>query len=271
MIYKYFKAKWGLYTLRNLRLKLSDPCEFNDPFEFFPAYSKEPIPEDQIQRYIAKHHPDLSGEKRDRFLSNLRDHNLHPQMFSDITTGKMAVTCFSKSKKNILMWAHYGDNHKGVVIGFDETKVASIGGLYEVIYNRERLVFDPTINKVPGTWIYPFIRNKSPCWKYENEVRFIAMREECKTIRNRFFLSFPREAVKVICIGNRCDEYAGKLQDVHGSKFPHASLEVTRLHRQNYALNIIKITKPKRYTSRPSNRHPASDQPQSLPSPSRPS
>ena len=36
-LYKYSKAKWGIAILRELRLKVSPPNEFNDPFEFTPT------------------------------------------------------------------------------------------------------------------------------------------------------------------------------------------------------------------------------------------
>jgi hypothetical protein len=29
------------------------------------------------------------------------------------------MLCFSRTSSNILMWSHYGDNHKGICLGFD--------------------------------------------------------------------------------------------------------------------------------------------------------
>ena len=36
---------------------------------------------------------------------------------------KIRITCFSKEKNNLLLWAHYGDNHKGICLGYELDKI----------------------------------------------------------------------------------------------------------------------------------------------------
>ena len=36
---------------------------------------------------------------------------------------EVKITCFSKEKNNILLWAHYGNNHKGICLGYKLEKI----------------------------------------------------------------------------------------------------------------------------------------------------
>lgn len=51
------------------------------------------------------------------------------------TKNKILVTCFSKNPKSILMWAHYGDSHKGVCIEYERPDSADF---VDIKYSSER-------------------------------------------------------------------------------------------------------------------------------------
>lgn len=72
-------------------LKFSLPSEFNDPYELFLTIDFNRDPE-ELAFYL-----DLIGE-------NLQ----------------FPTTCFSLSPNVVPMWAHYAQNHQGLVIEFSE-------------------------------------------------------------------------------------------------------------------------------------------------------
>ena len=99
-LYKYYKSLPNNYLL-NPTLKLACPENLNDPFEnsISDLISKIPEVSDNSLSYFKKvvNHAGLSSA-----LSN---------------TG---VVSMSETHRNLLMWAHYADEHRGLVIGYRE-------------------------------------------------------------------------------------------------------------------------------------------------------
>ncbi|EKN4916570.1 DUF2971 domain-containing protein [Yersinia enterocolitica] len=123
-------------------------------------------------------------------LSNPRD------IFKDMRHRLSLVGVFSLSEtcSNELMWAHYGDNHKGIVFGFNTTgdcKLASTRNCLPVNYAKEKPMFKVGFkNEVHIMTPYSGISNiqrvsfeddtfkstistKTPAWEYEKEWRYI--------------------------------------------------------------------------------------------------
>lgn len=123
-------------------------------------------------------------------LSNPRD------IFKDMRHRLSLVGVFSLSEtcSNELMWAHYGDNHKGIVFGFSTTgdcKLASTRNCLPVIYAKEKPMFKVGFkNEVHIMAPYSGVSNiqrvsfeddtfrstistKTPAWEYEKEWRYI--------------------------------------------------------------------------------------------------
>ncbi|MEJ7736585.1 MAG: DUF2971 domain-containing protein [Chitinophagaceae bacterium] len=68
------------------------------------------------------------------------------------------------------MWAHYGDNHKGVCLEFDATIAESTIRINPVVYNSESI---PAIDKMDD-YCPKILLRKDEEWGYENEWRIIA-------------------------------------------------------------------------------------------------
>ncbi|MGL5257164.1 MAG: DUF2971 domain-containing protein [Proteocatella sp.] len=89
----------------------------------------------------------------------------------DVYNYGFSVLSLSKTKDNLLMWAHYANAHKGVVIEFDETNEFFRGN--DIINEAKEVTY---LKNVPMLDIYnykfkDFLYYKSEDWKYENEVR----------------------------------------------------------------------------------------------------
>jgi hypothetical protein len=164
-VYKYCGSS-RIDIIKNLELKITPPNQFNDPFEFSPhvicsdVESKarnliEPQEEDdflnkmyQKEKMGGKFNGSFS-EFKNKFISRLMPAILVTRTtlqggYSDMISDRFGVLCLSKKRDSIVMFAHYGDEHRGLVIGFDGSHaVFQKGeGLRPVNYVSERVVHD---------------------------------------------------------------------------------------------------------------------------------
>jgi hypothetical protein len=87
--YKFLSCKFGLKTIRERRLKISEIRSLNDPFDLLPIDLSDPA---------------------------LREAVLDTR--SEIGTNG-GLLCFSRQWHNPVLWAHYADSHQGLCLGFD--------------------------------------------------------------------------------------------------------------------------------------------------------
>src|SRR5512133_2548889 len=97
ILYKYVNYDVGLRILENNSIAFSSPNNFNDPFELAASY-----PSVRSENYAV---PQLEMMRRD----------LKKEVWAK-NTGILSLT---RSPLNPLMWAHYGEEHTGFVIGLD--------------------------------------------------------------------------------------------------------------------------------------------------------
>ena len=89
ILYKYYGYKAGLAALRSRKLGFRCPNYFNDPFELsFPIEESDSI-----------------GQQLKQALKVLREW--------------VVILSLTETPMDPLMWAYYGDQHKGFVIGYD--------------------------------------------------------------------------------------------------------------------------------------------------------
>ena len=94
----------ALEFIKQPLLRITPRQSLNDPFECLPSISVK----DKIETYIneqiipgLKKNQVLTIEELDSFM------DLH------------GIISLSESPDNLLMWSHYGDDHKGMVVEFD--------------------------------------------------------------------------------------------------------------------------------------------------------
>jgi hypothetical protein len=275
-LYRYFD-KNGIDVLRNLRLKVSDPTKFNDPFEFLPGIIGEPK-RSVLKRHI-KHPQDrdryykmsnFSSKKEfKKYLSNISIDELFenyrktikPGLLNELDKQKkkasktLRVICFSKIKKKsdsyneILMWAHYAKSNNGFRICF-ETDFFGLKSksLFPISYSDQRPAID--VNK---TWdaekVYDdLLQTKFETWKYENEYRWLISIEECifekagnKTLD---FIKIRPEAICSIDIGINV---SSKQKDeivylIKKDKLKHIKVSNAVMHESEYKLDYVNIS-----------------------------
>ncbi|EBJ2076140.1 DUF2971 domain-containing protein, partial [Salmonella enterica] len=109
-IYKYTPLRFDFFD--NLLLRASQKYALNDPFELRPSHHSE------TNSIDIKHFEELSNAS-----------------YFDY-----AVISLSETNNNLLMWSHYADQHKGIVIEFDTSKP-----LFESYKDFTALRFDEDI------------------------------------------------------------------------------------------------------------------------------
>ncbi|EKE70188.1 DUF2971 domain-containing protein [Oceanibaculum indicum] len=140
-LYRFFSAEYGMCSILDRQIRIGRIEELNDDFEFIGV---------------------ALSEKAERLaLRNMR------QRLS-ITKG---VICMSKKWESPLMWAHYANSHKGIVLGFDVPDET----FYKVCYVKKRPTLGDMglsiLGDITPEGMKRMILTKAAGWAYEQEYR----------------------------------------------------------------------------------------------------
>jgi hypothetical protein len=136
--YKFLNEHFGLKSLSEKRIKISEIHELNDPFELIPFNLKEP--------------------KYRKAMLHMRD---------QLAANGRGLLCFSATWRDPVVWAHYSDKHKGICLGFE---IPDGKSLYRrVRYEPKRLPFPKDLHVSADARDMLFIKYSN--WAYEQEVR----------------------------------------------------------------------------------------------------
>jgi hypothetical protein len=175
VLYKYYGYKAGLAALRSRKLGFRCPNDFNDPLELsFPGDKS-----------------DSTGQPLTQALEVLRKW--------------VVILSLTETPMDPLMWAHYGEEHKGFVIGYDISDPFLNSSDYNLITADDGTVTyaSPTVSEITATYDPPPIHSllqfglgappnekilnevlslakkvfltKHPRWSSEREVRVIKL------------------------------------------------------------------------------------------------
>ncbi len=184
--YKYV-APDRIDVLRTLKIRYTQISDLNDPFEALPSIEKtlsEREYKDYARKEIRRHTrnlPDATPSRLKEFRKKLLQDAMedfsneqgeaaalkYQSRIRSITDFTLGFLCMSKTPKNILMWSHYADCHRGMVIEFDSKHDYFKFGTEEIEYSNERPSME-LHDEHPSSEI---LRTKSLDWEYEEEVR----------------------------------------------------------------------------------------------------
>lgn len=169
-LYKYLNLMSDQYFITPT-MKISIATHFNDPFESARSNDVNDI----ITRYL-KNIYRMSGDTFDEYFDITSS-------YIDSKICGNGIISLSETNDNMLMWAHYADNHKGMCIGLDEDFAAhKIDKPFSeppmplpVAYGKNRLDLDKriSIDKFPNDLYMAHILNKFDKWEYEKEKRVL--------------------------------------------------------------------------------------------------
>ncbi len=294
--YKYVTAKAAMATLLTNKLRFSSPKRFNDPFDiqfdFKIPFSKKEFLDAVRQKFkdieVSGHAVPLNikteqqqafhecismilmhslKSKRDELFENLVENidakhnhlwaNL-PEHNSELRQNVEYICCFciSELKNNLLMWAHYADDHQGAVIKlncFPEGITSLCRLASKVRYTKDFPSCFTLAELVDGVFdvasinfddhFYYSAWTKSTDWKYEREWRLINKLDNPEDQNNGYkHILIPPEEVAEIIFGCRMlDEDRKNLASLIMSKYPHAKIKVAVKDPMMFKLNYEKL------------------------------
>jgi hypothetical protein len=265
LIYKYF-GKHGVEVVENFELKVTPPNEFNDLFEVTPQPSVEALSRPEFDTLMDSDagqnwlNEALKSEKfrrgfarfggdRQRFYEHLAP--LMPgvkqrtcEELVDELSKVFGIICFCEDPQHLLMWSHYSDGHKGIVIGFDPSKL-NLGPIEPVSYVPRRVELDPPWrttdrDRTKAIRMKAIITSKSDLWKYEREYRVMLKLAGLKkrTLKNGaigYFHVFPPASIVKVILGFRCS-FAQRIRDALTTSGITASLHRAKPHPNEFAV-----------------------------------
>ena len=111
------------------------------------------------------------------------------------------MVCFSTNWQEPIMWGHYADRNKGIVLGFEV--LSNRFTIKEVKYppERKKSSLDPK-TVTPSEYIEAVGFIKYEGWSYEKEHRFFVKLDDCICIEGNYFLEFGNDLeLKKVIIG----------------------------------------------------------------------
>jgi hypothetical protein len=169
-VYKFLNAHYGLQSLTERRIKISEIHDLNDPFELIPFNLKNP--------------------RHRQVMLNMRN-----QLAAD---GR-GLLCFSATWHDPVIWAHYSDKHRGICLGFE---IPDNKNLYKrVRYLAKRLPFPKNLYTSADAQDLLFIKYSN--WAYEQEVRIWIQLPQPEN--GLYFCDFDETIqLKEVIVGAKC-------------------------------------------------------------------
>lgn len=218
-------------------LWFSSADDLNDPFE--GCIKLKEVEQDTTMEISLNFNIRVNGgapkEERKIFeIPNLihQSNDYYKRVFQSMLA-QTKVCCFSKSKTNKLMWSHYADKHRGMVMEYDISfDINLFRFALPVIYN-EKL---PEINFMTqqNKSIKSVLKNKSHDWNYEQEVRLI--NDNPAGTPNRIRINL--ESLRSVIFGHRTSKEDIEKVKTALKKFPHIKYQQSCLSQNEYELII---------------------------------
>jgi len=180
-----FQSKYSLQSLARNQIWYSKPNGLNDPFD-----SSTPINwvSNEIEKMNVISVTGLEKDKSGKYKGTPRPvnkglvtQNEEQKRTMELTAraliqlsideySQWGVACFTTELKNILMWSHYTNGHRGFCLEFNTKHLPHREKLKKVVYNKSYPTLSPSrmfqSSKIP-------LYTKSSDWKYEKEWRII--------------------------------------------------------------------------------------------------
>lgn len=252
-IYKY--RDWKNEFHRNVILKqemfVPSPEDFNDPFDCKIPVAYDMLLEDKelartfLRRMADKNYIHLQeSEKNDwveQNLSSTKDNpieiisKMNDKSINDLQ-GIVGVLSLTAVPDNVLMWAHYANNHQGFCVGFDSPLLFKEFGVgSEIIYSENYPRLSPLTDTLD--MMREMLYTKADYWDYEIEYRITKMNFANKIIK------MPIQTIKEVIIGYKMSKSDKEdLVKIVKEFLPHVDVLMTSPKRNSFELELIKYS-----------------------------
>ena len=151
---------------------------------------------------------------------------------------------------SILMWSHYADFHRGIMLAIDTDLLPSgwLKHLVKVEYRTDRVVMDMKwLPQSPGhkEFIRRMMRTKSSAWEYEQEHRLLfklngLTQRPLEDGSAGFFVKIPSPAIREVFVGCKCptdiEQQVGEV--LSSAHLKHVTLKRSAVHDTEFRLTF---------------------------------
>jgi hypothetical protein len=256
ILYKYIKVEHALGVLQDLKLRITPPNEFDDPFEFLLRVEGD-MPRSRVKKMmkakdyqrelyeLAKSKGIVVGSFKDFRKGFRADREKHvgdaiqhaqpvitaylKQPYKDEISKRYGVLCLTEVPDSILMWSHYASGHRGIVLGMG---ILPHWKLHRIDYSTERIPADLRWYQNDESYLEmmtKLVKSKSQDWAYEKEWRAVSQLEKAeRQLRDGkpcYLVSIETEVIKEIILGLRFPERnLGVVRALCRHRYPRAHL-----------------------------------------------
>lgn len=248
ILYRYLPAKAAISTLQTGMIWLARPEIFNDAFELRPHFEQTEHLTLPIPKYATAEQLSSIARKQ----ADINKHLLHPRIkesLIDSSTRTIVVLSLAESYDSLRMWAHYGDAHRGIALGFDTDsgilETSPHQRLQKVAYSRTR----PSRKTWEEVTNDDLLFTKSDEWTYEQEWRIVdshfmaddsGVKEEGRTGDPvHYSFRFEPESLKRIILGCRTSsDLAKEVETLVADRYGNVEVKKAKKHPTEYKIEI---------------------------------
>jgi len=186
-LYKYYPFnEYSLAVLINREVWFSKPARLNDPFDIDIDFTNLISPSDfRYMIKVLKNQNEISKERLaelKKLEKEIPDQNALSEMSRAMNNRfrddrkNWGVFCMCESPKNLLMWSHYADCHRGFCIQFVRSSENGLGNIEKtrpVAYSCEYPSPDPYSENGMEKIYDELFFTKAKGWEYEKEWRML--------------------------------------------------------------------------------------------------
>lgn len=239
-MFKYMSEDRIEDVLINNKIRFTQACFFNDPFEMKPVIKGIMNKPKIIKTYGEDMATQMMKEIRDKNILSILEKSFYSKLNSE-----WGILSLTTNPKNILMWSHYASEHKGIVLELDEKheyfnttidNKSFLNFLHKVTYSEKR----------PASYLVDsnekeFFLTKSIEWKYEDEYRAFKQLDNLDNPKdNNIFLSkFPKDLIiSIYCGCNMSDENRNYIKTIvnNDSELSHVKIYNLEISDKYYSL-----------------------------------
>ena len=252
---------YHLKVLEEAQLWFTSAREFNDPFDSSLSYQFDDKPqgiqEKWAQDFLKREFPHLNRQQRNSLarqrLREINKDSEHIEQFRQNSVeknyNKFGICSLTPAKDDLLMWAHYSDNHRGFCVGIDTSRLLELQlslategpllSLQKVIYSDEIPMinfFESMISDHRDQDTLTLLCTKSTHWSYEQEFRLIYW----DTVNTA--LTIGHDAIVEVVLGCRIrDEDKEKILSILEEKQCSAVVYKAEKHNSVFGLHLERI------------------------------
>jgi hypothetical protein len=250
-LYKYRSmASKGLADIfQQRKIYLCDATKFNDPFECRPLLTdpQSRLKREILLKEITRHRFPNADKRALKKLMKGKEHKLtDPVILRGTYEGLVStvgIYCLSEKKDDLLMWSHYSDSHRGLVVEFKALIENTLfWEAFKVIYQEDYptvSIANIIMNIGKADEFRKALLTKSSHWAYEQEWRILKMEVE----GGPGYYEFSPELLTGVILGALMSEQHKKTLKHWIEGYPtKVSLYQAMLNGSRYQLDITKIS-----------------------------